>query len=619
MSGLFSTLNVSTRGMSTQQKAIDVTSHNISNANTPGYSRQRALMETTRPFGMPSLNNASEAGQLGTGSQVSAVQRLRDGFLDYQVRAETSVKGQYEARQKYLSEIEGIFNEPSETGISNLIGKFFDSWQNLSQQPQSSNARTIVAQQSAALADALNHTAIQMDKIKINAQTSIKDSVNELNGMLGEIDQLNQEIIAVKAARNEPNDLADKRDLLLDKLSTKFNITIDKKAFDGIDVKPTDSSGVQDSAVVKALNRETAKRFSYISGIEKLENKNSVYDTDNVYKVTYYKNGNMSSDDNKVEVYVTGMTADQVKELDECRVIWAENDGTAMGINRESTPDMPINYSNLRLFKPSSGELKGYMSVQKDLDDYNEQLDKLARALAFSVNAVHSGMEGVRSASDPKKDFMPYFVNSDVAKYDSRNKLVNLDDDAVKEYLGVLSSEKNITAKNIAVNKQIISDVMQIKTRAHDNYFHYESDNDIDGESDGSRALAIAKLRDSLIKVQDIGESIKEREDLFKYGGNSLQKNGVEFVGNVNGMKIDNYYRDIVDRLAVQTQKADSTVKNQDLLLANFEQTRESVSGVSMDEEMANLVQFQHAYQANAKVISTVDELLDVVINGLKK
>src|SRR5690242_2828088 len=129
MSGLFSTLNVGTRGMSVQQKSIDVTSHNIANANTKGYSRQRALIETTRPFCMPSLNNVAEPGQLGTGAQISAIQRYRDAFLDYQTRVETSTKGQFDARSIILHEVESIFNEPSDTGLSTLMGKFFDSWQ----------------------------------------------------------------------------------------------------------------------------------------------------------------------------------------------------------------------------------------------------------------------------------------------------------------------------------------------------------------------------------------------------------------------------------------------------------------------------------------------------------
>ncbi len=130
MSGLFSTFNVATRGMSAQQKAIDVTSHNIANANTEGYSRQRATMETTRPFGMPTMNNAIGPGQLGTGVQISTITRIRDSFLDYQVRTENGTKGLYEGREKFLTEIESIMNEPSDTGISTLVERFLNLGKN---------------------------------------------------------------------------------------------------------------------------------------------------------------------------------------------------------------------------------------------------------------------------------------------------------------------------------------------------------------------------------------------------------------------------------------------------------------------------------------------------------
>jgi len=141
------------------------------------------------------------------------------------------------------------------------------------------------------------------------------------------------------------------------------------------------------------------------------------------------------------------------------------------------------------------------------------------------------------------------------------------------------------------------------------------------GETDGARALAIAQLRDKLIKVQDMNEKIVNRDDLFDpaKGGNVLTNDGLEFVSNVNGTKLDNYFKDTIDRLGVQGQEAKRMVKNQFSLLAGLNESKEGNSGVSLDEEMANMIQFQRAYQANAKIISTVDELLDVVVNGLKR
>jgi flagellar hook-associated protein 1 len=604
MSGLFSTFNVAKRGMFVQQKAIDVTAHNIANANTEGYSRQRVKIETSRPFGMPTLNSVAEPGQLGTGSQIAAIERVRDLFLDYQFRVEMSAYGKHTARQSFLHEIESIFNEPSDTGLSTLIGRFFDSWQQLSKQPHSSNARTVVAQQSAALADELNHTYNQLVKLKENGQSVKKNSVFEINNVLNQLDQLNQQIIGVRVAGNMPNDLMDKRDLLIDELSSKFGINVDRKSFEGLDISPVDAHGIVTPNMIKHDESGEGKRLSYITGIEKDLSDPS----GETYVVTYYKFGNMSNENNKMTMTITGVDEDAFKELEQTRVIWATSDGSAMRNDGSAfSSGETITYAELNLFKPSSGELNGYMTVQKDIDEYIDQLNKLAKAIAFSVNTIHSGKE------DASGDRMPFFVNSTIAEFDSNNLMMNLG--------AILAGEKNITAGNISVNKEILADVMKIKTRENDNLFDYAHQNNIDGETDGTRALAIAGLRDVLMKVQDIGTSIVERKDLFDMdkGGNRLDDKGLSIKNNINGMRIDNYFRDTIDRLGVQSQEARRMVKNQESLLDSFEESRLSVSGVSLDEEMANLIQFQHAFNANAKIIATVDELLDVVVNGLKR
>ena len=596
MSGLFSTFNVAKRGMNVQQKAIEVTSHNIANANTDGYSRQRVKIETTRPFGMPTMNNAAEPGQLGTGAQISAVERVRDAFLDYQIRVETSTYGKYEARQKFLNEVESIFNEPSSTGLSTLIGKFYDSWHQLSKQAHSSNARTVVAQQSAALADELNHTYNQLVKLKANANDLTSATVFDVNSMISQINELNQQIVGVKVAGNMPNDLMDKRDLLLDQLSSKINIKIVKSDFEGIDVYPVDENGATQPAIVRAKPNHEINKLSSIKDIK-------ATNTAGEYEITYFPLGDITATPQTIRV--TGLTEEKAKEFEQTRVLWTDSKGIVIDSNGSPVANgATIAGSQLRLFKPASGELNGYMTVTKDIDIYIDQLNAMAKALAFTVNAVHSGK------SDAGDDKVPFFVNNDIAK------------DSTKTIDDILAAEKNITAGNIAVNKEILSDVMKIKTRTNDYQFDNASDNILDGETDGARAQAIANLRDVLLRIQDIGGAIKERKDLFdSSAANDGFANGTKMniPNNTSGMTVDNFFKDTINKLGVHSQEAKRIVKNQESLLNSFNESKLSVSGVSLDEEMANLIQFQHAYQANAKIIATVDELLDVVVNGLKR
>ncbi|MPM86899.1 hypothetical protein SDC9_133992 [bioreactor metagenome] len=285
----------------------------------------------------------------------------------------------------------------------------------------------------------------------------------------------------------------------------------------------------------------------------------------------------MTDDKNRVVVEEVSLTKEEFMKLDQCRVVWTNKEGQLLDVDgKPSTTDMVK-------FTPSSGELKGYMSVQEDVDKYIDQLNKLAKSIAYSVNAVHG------QTNDATKDDCLFFVNKDNA---------------------TAAGEVEITAGNISINKDIIKNVMLIKTGK-----------DGGGESDGTRALAIAQLMDKLMEVQKVTEDT-DRESFINVlcDGLELNSEGIQTVkGKTSGMKVNNYFKDVTDALGVQTQQAKRMVKNQFVLLQSFEESRASVSGVSLDEEMANLVQSQHSYQANSKIIATVDELLDVVINGLKR
>lgn len=603
---LFSTLNVGRSGMFTAQQSLNTTSHNVSNANTAGYTKQRAKIVTNRA---QSLNNG--VGQVGTGSQVQAIERVRNNFLDYQVRNENSIFGTYDMRSSYLSQVEGVFNEPSDTGIANLMSKFFDSWQELSKQPQSSNNRTVVVQQSLALTDALNHTAKRLEELRNNAQNEIRNSVNSINSMLDQINQLNKEITTVNISGNSPNDLMDRRDLLLDELSRKFGISVDKEGFEGINVRAQGRTLSSVPPLVNANPNSDYTRLSYINTIE----RDSTDPSGTTYKISYYQLGNMDSENNIKTLTIRDVTDETLKQIENSRVILSDSRG--MAVKGDGSPlrnNETITASELMVFTPNNGELTGAMSVQKDLNDYIKQLDRMALGLALSVNAIHSGVENAIGGNGyPDKDYMPFFVNSAIAKYGIDGTVINLDK--------LLEEEGSIRAATITINKELLKDPMKLKTKTHDSDYPYTANNNVDGETDGERALAIAQLRNSMIKLQNIGGSIRKRADLFDLskGGNRLINNGMTIENNTSGMNMESYYKDIIDRLGVQSQEAQRMVENQSNLVMDIAMQRESISGVNLDEETINLVQFQHAYNANAKVISTVDELLDVVVNGLKR
>ncbi len=577
MSGLFATLNTSKGGMFAQQQYINVTSHNISNANTEGFSRQHIVLQTARPQTI-----AGGAGQIGTGVTVSSIERTRNQFLDYQIRKESSLLGNYGVRQDYLSEIEGIFNEPSDTGISELMSEFFDAWQTLSKNPEKSDARTVVAQKAKALADELNHTYKKLNDTKDNAAKEIQTNLFEVNTILDQLNSINKEIITVTIAGNNPNDLLDSRDLLLDELSTKFGIDTRNQILNGITCKPEDNL---DLSLIRNKDSDGINKFAFVNKINNV-NEDKINKTVTC-DIEYYKNGDTTSDKNKVTLKGVTLDKDQYEALNNGRVLVTDEDGNVKKLDGTIlTPDTngEINVGGElgenQIFNPSSGRLGGLQSIHEDAESYIEQANTLAKTLAFAVNAIHT--EGIED-----KDKQPFFVNSgnDPLDYDG------------------------ITAGNITMNSDILKNVMLIQAGASKR----------SGSTDGDRALALASLRDFGLNIDSI-QSGKKGADDYKYV-DFVKEHFETTAGEVpkfktidGGVKVEGFFKNTINKLGVQSEEATRIVKNQNTLLKGLIERRLSTSGVSLDEEAINLVQFQHAFQANAKVITTVDQLLDVVI-----
>ena len=575
MASIFGTFNTARTGLTAHQSAINVTSHNIANSSTVGYSRQRVKIITARPISI-----GGEAGQVGTGAQIAAIERVRDSFLDYQVRVETSELGKYSAKSEYLSQVESIFNEPSDTGISTSLSEFFDAFQELSKQSTSSSTRAVVAQKSKALCDILNNTYTKLEKLQQDSKDEIKSSVKAINSLLEQLTTINDQIRIASISGDNPNDLMDSRDVILDELSAKFGIDIDKKQFNGNDITGSDLVGVGLNPLVNSSPNGEVTRLGYVTNVE--------IDAAGNGKVTYYINGDTSSDANKVEINIGQITEKEADEIRKSGIILTDGEGKALTPDGKNLNGTTKAYGGVAtgggiiIFSPSKGEVAGNIEIQDSIQNYMNQLDNLAKGLAYSVNAIHSG--SLDSNLNVAQGTVDFFVNS-----------------------ADTSKETEISAKNISINLDILKDPSLINTKT----------NADSGEGDGARALAIAKLQGTLIAINKVnvpnanGNLMTRREFL----DGKLSADGLSIENDVaNGTKVESYFQDLIDKLGVETQYANRIVANEEELLTSLDLNRLSVSGVSLDEEMTNLIQFQKAYSANAKTITTVSEMLDVIL-----
>ena len=223
----FMGLETSLRGLLAQQQALDVTSHNIANASTTGYSRQTAVLVASPAYAMPGVSTApAGAGQLGTGVDVAAYQRIRDSFLDVQYRAQSMLQGQAQANQDGLQQVQLAFNEqPTSTGLSGLLANYWSAWQNLSNNPEDMGTRQALAQSAASLADGFTSLSGQLTTLQSQTAQNVTDTLAQANSFGTQIAQLNLTISKLEVSGDTPNDLLDQRDVLLDKLSALGNVS----------------------------------------------------------------------------------------------------------------------------------------------------------------------------------------------------------------------------------------------------------------------------------------------------------------------------------------------------------------------------------------------------------
>jgi len=217
-------LSIARGAMFTHQKAVDVTGHNIANASTEGYSRQRAVITTLDPARTP-------WGFVGRGVTVESVERWRNEYLDISYRRENSTYGKYSTLNDTLSEIEAIFGEPSETGLEASLDAFWNAWNDLANSPMNLPARTVLQMQGRAVAEQLNFFSNRVADIRTNVTARFSSEVDDINTLANQIAELNEQI---SRASNDAPDLADERDLIVDQISSLMNVTVTEDEFGSI-------------------------------------------------------------------------------------------------------------------------------------------------------------------------------------------------------------------------------------------------------------------------------------------------------------------------------------------------------------------------------------------------
>ncbi len=583
MSSLGLVFDIAKDALSAQRYGLDITAHNIANVNTPGYSRQSPVYEAKMPTGYGDL-------LLGRGVDTNTVKRTSDQFIENRLMQHQSGLLYSKEMESYVKILEGIFNENTQTSISDMMAGFWNLWQDITNNPSGSSERTALYEYSVQLSEQLNLLDTEMNQLEIDLTNALNAGIGKINQITSELSEINRQIPGMEAG-SIANDLRDKRNDLLSELSGY----IDTKSFE------------QENG---SLTIVTARGCVLVSG-------NSSYDL-----TLGGTNGN--------------------------KILW-QGSG-------ENNTDITGYIGN--------GQLGGWLDMRDQiLAKYELDLDAFAKEFAWSVNLQHSQGIGLAAlstvtgtyavtdtgeelgAGDSGLDYQDKIVDGSFKLwiYDSTGAVVGggattitIDADAGGTTLNGLSAAIDAVAN---IGASITSDTLKVDAEAGYTFAFSDDTSNVlaalgintffSGSSAGYIAVNdrigsdLNAIAAALINVDGSFAAGDNRNAMavsdLQYASQSISRWTCDRInGNTEGAittSLEDYYHSMVGSIGITSAGISRNTSFNEVMVSKLSDIRDGISAVSLDEEMTNLIKFQQAYAAAAKLISTADEMLDTLLS----
>ena len=542
---LFSLFNISKSALFASQTALYITNHNIANVNTPGFSRQEAILEIASPVAM-------RGGFLGRGVIVSGIKRYYDKFIQTQLLGQYQNFGRSLSINHTLSQIEQVFNEAGNMGLSAPLLDFFNAWNEVAGNPEGVVERNVLLQKAQSLV----LTAKQMDRsitaVMKNTNEAIGEMVDRINSLASGIAKLNSEIVQIEAGglSESANDLRDQRDVLLSELSNRIDFSSyeDKNGAVNIIVGMRNLVyGEKTNTLSTRLNEDGYSDLS-LDGINI---------TDNIKKGEI---GGLLAvrDDVKISSLdgLRRLIASLIKEINSMHRQGYGLDGST-GNDFFNPPLLQLSTRDFSAGAAMTATITD--SSQLTLDEYSIQFD------AANKYSIYNKQTGALVTSGAYVSGIPIIldVTFDGIKISITGTVTSTDKFTVSPLTDVI--------RNFGV---AITNQQQIAAAS--------SSSGLPG--DNAKALEIAQLSENAIT-------------------------------SLRGATFTSFYAGLVSSIGTMSRAASDSLSFDDNLLSEIKNRRESISGVSLEEEAANLIKFQRSFEAGARMIKVTDELLQTILN----
>ncbi|MCD7824816.1 MAG: flagellar hook-associated protein FlgK [Clostridiaceae bacterium] len=616
MSSLLTSFNAGVSGLQAAQSGINTSAHNLANTATEGYTRQQNI--STDTYYQTYKVTSTSTLQVGSGTSVALIRQIRDQFLDKEYRVETSRLSFYEVLQATEEEVEDIFGEMEGVEFNDALSELWDTVQELSTNPESiTNRELFIAQVEAFLEQAQNvYTALK--DYQVNLNTQIVSQVEAINSIADQIADLNVQIAKIEASGVEnANDLRDARNLLMDELATYTDFEY-YESNSQVTIRINNAPLVEDSTSYHM----TCEKIQYE---EYDENGNLVVTaTSPLYTVKW-------ADSGYGEVYNLDKAYSYEDDTDMGSLLGIL---VARGNNYGYYTDIPTD--------PTKDELDEYNNTTGSclLQNIEAQFDLLINKIVTAINDAFAPNVSTNLSGLGIQDADGNEITGMVKVLDATNCPVGTDDDATigTEVISRSSQERYTT---------YILDYPVYQTDEDGNQVLDEDGNPIavtQDLGDGTYKLYVYNEEDpsdtsTLYTLQNLeinqtvqgnysylpvkANSAAGRTDEYDYDvfQNILDSwNTEDLVLDPNTLStynVNDFYTAMIGALAVQGMTWDSMVDTQTTLVEGVEDKRQQISGVSTEEDMINLLMYQHAYNAASRYITTVDAMLEHLIERL--
>jgi len=616
---LFSTLNTGVSGLKVADLAMATVSHNISNANSAHYTRQRTVISASTAL-------STVPGSIGQGAQVDTIARIHDEFVYKRLKHSSNMFSNTTYMEKRLQEVAQYFPDLQGVGLQEDITNYYNAWNDLASNPDEGAQKINLIQRADTLATNLKDTRNQIRSLQNSINDELKTNIDELNRIGEQIAKLNSEIGRVESADiSRANDLRDQRD----KMELTLSELVEFSVFKGV--------MVTENVIDPALTDQGKDYHLNIAGF-------SFVDGANFHPIVIDNSKNESS---YYSIYHEQQDGRRVEMTDK---LMGGKIGAMLDLRGRNVNDGNSSY-------PKDGILQGY------IDD----LDTFAKTLIVQTNNIYATSAQESMTSSSMHGLRP---DSTLVDYDSSLQQGSFDV-IVYDANGNEVARKNININMLTKMDDGTSDgiVGQINRNSDDNGDN-DSTNDVDDyffatflydnkSNDGQLSLTPKLPNEGYsVAIEDKGTNFSGVVGMSRffdgYDGNTIgvntslkqdpaslqgfsapisgnntmandmvqmQYNKLSFYranGSVSSESIEGYYRFITANVATDTESVGQKNGTNQALFNTVYSEFQSISGVNIDEELVDLMKFQTAYSANAKVITTIDQMLDALL-GIKR